>query len=137
MLKAHPAILLHFFHIAAKAHFHRLIRAHDFPQVAVFQPVVGQLHLVAVHDLLLEKAVFIADGAAHGGQFQRRQRIEKTGGQAAQAAVAQARLRLLLEQQPFIDAQPFQGLHVIFFVHQRNHVVVHGAAHEEFRRKVV
>jgi len=38
----------------------------DEPGVAQAKPVVGQLHLLAVNDLLLEDAQLIADGIAGG-----------------------------------------------------------------------
>ena len=109
----------------------------DLPDVAGGQPVVRHLHLIAVHQLLAEQAELIADGAAHGGQLQRGQGIQEAGGQAAQAAVAQAGLRLFLKDDGAVDAQLVQGLHVILFVDQVHHVVVQGAAHQELSGQVV
>ena len=54
--------------------------------------------LPAVLDLLAEHAVLVAQAVADRRDLQRRQRVEKTGGQPAQPAVAQPRVGLLLEQ---------------------------------------
>ena len=54
--------------------------------------------LAAVVDFLAEHAVFIPQAIADRGNLERRQRIDKTGGQPAQAAIAQPGVWLLLEQ---------------------------------------
>ena len=131
------AVVLIGFDAAAEVDLHRVLGMGDLPDVAAGQPVVGHLDLIAVHQLLAEQAEFIADGAAHGGQLQRGQGIQEAGGEAAQAAVAQAGLRLLLEHHGAVDAQLVQGLHIIGLVDQVDHVVVQRAAHQEFGAEVV
>ena len=123
--------------VAVEAHLHGLARAADLPHVAVLQPVVGQLHLVAVGDVLAEQAQLVADGAAHGEQLEGGERIEEAGGQAAEAAVAQAGLGLALIDAGLVDAQLVQRLDVFLLIHQGDHVVVHGAAHEELGGEVI
>ena len=131
------AVVLIGFDAAAEVDLHRVMGMGDLPDVAAGQPVVGHLHLEAVHQLLAEQAELIADGAAHGGQLQRGQGIQEAGGQPAQAAVAEAGLRLLLEHHRAVDAQLVQGLHVIGLIDQVYHVVVQGAAHQELGAEVV
>jgi len=131
------AVVLIGFDAAAEVDLHRVLGVGDLPDVAAGQPVVGYLHLVAVHQPLAEQAELIADGATHGGQLQRGQGIQEAGRQAAQAAVAQAGLRLLLEHDGAVDAQLVQGLHIIGLVDQVDHVVVQGAAHQEFGAEIV
>ncbi|MPM63384.1 hypothetical protein SDC9_110264 [bioreactor metagenome] len=80
--------------MAFKADVNAFLRRGHLPYVAVDQPIVGQLYLLAVGQLLAEQAVFVADGAAHRGQIQCRQAVQKAGSQAAQTAVAQTRLGL-------------------------------------------
>ena len=60
--------------------------------IAVAQPLVGLLDLPAVDDLLLEDAELVADAVAQRRHFERGQRIDEAGREAAEAAVAQARL---------------------------------------------
>ena len=133
----HAAVLGIFADIAVKAHLDRLIEPADLPDIAPLQPVVGQLHLEAVGNMLAEQAQLIADGAAHRRQLERGERIEEARGQAAQTAVAQARLRLALKYARLVDAQLVQSLHIFLFIDQRNHVVVHGAAHQKLRREII
>ena len=122
---------------AAEVDVHGVLGVGDLPDVARGQPVVRHFHLIAVHQLLAEQAELIADGAAHGGQLEGGQAVQEAGGQSAQAAVAQARLRLLLEHEAAVDAQLVQGPHVILLVDQVHHVVVQGAAHQELGGQVV
>ena len=66
----------------------------DLPGIAVVQPFIGDFRLPAVMDFLVEATGRIADAVADGRALQCRQRVEITGCQPAQAAVAQARLFL-------------------------------------------
>jgi hypothetical protein len=57
-------------------------------------PVVGLFDLRSVTDLLPEETVFVIDAVAEAGKIERCERVEKACGQAAEAAVAQRRVRL-------------------------------------------
>ena len=89
---------------AAELHFHRPLRPRDLPGIAEAQPLVGLLHLPAVDDLLLEDAELVADAVADRRDLQRRQRIEEAGGEAAEAAVAEAGLVFVREQLVEVEA---------------------------------
>jgi hypothetical protein len=56
----------------------------DFPRRAEAHPVVGQLDLVAVAELLAEEAELVVDAVADGRVVERGQRIEEAGRQTAQ-----------------------------------------------------
>ena len=103
----------------------------------LFQPVVRHLGLIAVDELLAEKAEFIADGAAHGGQFHGGQRIQEAGRQTAKAAVAQARFRLQFEDGVLVDAQFLERLRVVVLVDEVDDVGMQRAAGEELGAEVV
>ena len=75
-----------------------IFRPLQFPGIAVAQPVVRLLDLLAVFDVLAEHAVFVADAIAHHRQLQRGATVQKTGGQPAQAAVAEPGIVLLVGQ---------------------------------------
>ena len=81
-------------HAAAEADLLHLVHLGDEPGVAQAHPVIGDLHLLAVHDLLLENAQLVADGVAGGGNVQSGHRVQIARGQPAQTAVTQARVRL-------------------------------------------
>ncbi len=132
-----PAVFGVFLQPAAKLDVLGLVGPGHFPHVAAFQPVIGHFHLIAVHDLLAEQAVFIADGTAHGGQLQGGKGIQEAGGQAAQTAVAQAGLGLDFKNRVPVDAQVLQGGQVVLFVDQVHHIVVQRATHQEFGAEII
>ena len=77
-----------------------LVRASDLPGIRPAEPVVGLFVLPAVLDRLAKDAVFVAQTVAHGGKLHRGHRVEETGRQAPEPAVAQAGIRLLLQAVP-------------------------------------
>jgi hypothetical protein len=66
---------------------------------------VSVLHLPAVDDDLVEDAELVADAVADGRDLQRGQRVHVAGGQPAEAAVAETRLLLVLEQLVEIEVE--------------------------------
>ena len=122
---------------AAEVDLDGVLQRGDLPGVAVFEPAVGQLDLLAVDDALAEQAVLIADGAAHGGQVQRGERIHEAGGQAAQAAVAQRGLGLLAQHVLHLDAQVVKRGLIVGGGAQVEHVVVQPAAGQKLDGQVV
>ena len=122
---------------AAEADLHRLALVGHQPHVAHVQPVVGELHLPAVHDLLLEDAELIADGIAGHGQIQAGGGVHIAGGQTAQAAVAQARIRFHLVQVVDVHAAVPQGLGEHVLQAQIVQVVPQGGAHQELHGHII
>ena len=96
--------------IAVELDIDRLIRLAVLPGEAVLEPVVGDLDLVAVNDLLLKEAVLVADAAAVARQAVCCHRVDEAGREPAEAAVAEAGVRLLLVRLGEIDLQPFEDL---------------------------
>ena len=135
--EAQATVLLILLHAAAEVHLDHLCGARNLPDVAAVQPVVRHLDLIAVHQLLAEQAVLVADGAAHGRQLQGGQRVQEAGRQAAQTAVAQARLRLALGDHGSVDDQLFKRLGVVLLVHQIDHVGKQRTSHQELRAEIV
>ena len=107
------------------------------PCIAQVQPVVGQLHLLTVHDLLLEDAQLIADGIAGGGNFQSGHAVQIAGGQAAQAAVAETCIRLHVEDVRGGKAQLLHGLGQLGQNAQVVCVFHEAAAHEKLQGHIV
>jgi hypothetical protein len=85
-------------HAAAEAHAVVHLGPLELPGVAAREPVVGRFDLLAVDDALAEHAVLVADAVAHARHAERGHRIEETGREPAQAAVAQRRIGLALGQ---------------------------------------
>ena len=82
----------------AELHFEVDLRTHDLPRVAEAQPLVRKLDLPAVTNRLIKDAELVADAVADGRNIERRQRVHIARGQAAEAAIAQARLFFLFEK---------------------------------------
>ena len=91
--------------VAAELHLLRPLRPRDLPRIAEAQPLVGALDLPAVDDLLMKDAELVADAVAERRDLQRRQRIDETGREPAEAAVAEARLVFLLQQLVEVQAE--------------------------------
>ena len=134
---AFPAVFLVLLHMAAELNLAGVLGSGDFPHVAVGQPVIWQLHLLAVHHLLAEQAVLVADGRAHGGQAFAGQTIHKAGRQTAQTTVAQRGFRLLGQHVAELDAQFVQRLGVQILTAKVDEVAVQAAAHQKFNRKII
>ena len=131
------AVLRGLFHVTAEVHLAGVLHHGHFPGIAVGQPAVRQLHLLAVHNLLAEQAVFVADGAAHGRQVQAGQAVQEAGGKPSQAAVAQAGFRLFLQQVGDVVAQFAEGLLVYVRGYKVQHVAIQAATHQKFNGKIV
>ena len=82
-----------------------MLRALQLERIAVLQPVVRNLTLEAVLDLLLEHTVVIADAAAVSVVAARCERVEEAGGQSSETAVAESRIRLLVLKSVDVEAE--------------------------------
>ena len=127
----------HVLHGAAEVDLLGLIHLGDEPAVGDVQPVVGQLHLLAVHDLLLEETQLVADGVAGGGDLQGGHGLQVAGGQTAQTAVAQAGVGFHLEEVGGGEAQVLNGLLQLGQDAQVVGVFLQGAAHEKLQGQIV
>ena len=96
-------------YIAAEFNHFRILRSAQFERIAIHQPVIGNLYLITVADLLLEHAITITDTAAVCGISQRCQGIQETCCQTSQTTVTQCCIRLLVFDQVQIQSQFFQS----------------------------
>ena len=83
---------------AAKHDLECHLRAHDLPRVAKAKPLVGDLHLPAVTNRLVEDAELVADAVANRRNVEGRERVHVARREAAQSAVAETGLFFLLEK---------------------------------------
>ena len=78
------AVLVHIdVDVTAEAYLLRVFGSSQFKGIAVAQPVIRHLHLIAVPDLLLKHAITIPDTAAVCRIAQCCQRIQKAGRQTS------------------------------------------------------
>ena len=132
------AVLIHpFVDVSAEAHLDRLILARVQPHIAHFQPVVGELHLPAVNDLLLEDTELIPDREA-------RHRVAETGGrvhiarcQPSEAAVSEACVGVHAAEVFQREALLLQDLIRQLEKPQIIQVVAERRAHKELHRHVI
>ncbi len=118
-------------------HLNRFVGARHFPRIRPGEPVVGLFALPAIADALLENAILVAQAVAHARNAQRRHRIEETRREPAQAAIAEARIRFLLDDLERVNlqvlAQVLPGginLEVCDVVRQRT-------TEQEFHREII
>ena len=95
--------------IATEFHDLRILRSAQFERITIHQPVIGNLYLITVADLLLEHTITITDTAAICRISQSRQGIQEACRQTTQAAVAQCCIRLLILDQVQIQSQLLHG----------------------------
>jgi hypothetical protein len=79
--------------VSVEADFGHVIGLREFPRETVSGPGVGLFHLPAILESLLEDAELVTDAVADGRDVESGERIEETGRQAAQAAIAETRAR--------------------------------------------
>ena len=123
--------------ISAEMYFLGIFRTAQFEGVSVLQPVIRNLNLESVLDLLLEHTVMITDAASVSTVVQCRQRIQEAGCQTAETAVAQSRIRLLVLDHVQIQSQLLQSLFHLIVGGKVEKIVSQGAAHQELHGHVV
>jgi len=81
------------------------LAARKFPGVAEGEPFVGIFLLTAIGDDLPEQSEVVANTVAQCGNAQRCHAFHETGGESAEAAVAERGVRLALAQFVEVDAE--------------------------------
>jgi hypothetical protein len=69
-------------------------RPGELPRIPARQPFLGVFLLPTVPDDLAKQSVIVANAVAVGGNPQRRHALHETGGEPAEAAMAECRVRL-------------------------------------------
>ena len=123
--------------LAVKADLLCLVGVGFDPHLAAGQPVVSGFLLPAVHDLLLEDAVLIQNRIAGAGDAVGSHAIQVAGSQTAQAAVAEACIRLLLINGVDLDIGVSQNLLGNFVQAQVEQAGAQAAAHQELHAEVI
>ena len=133
------AAVLFFLHVgvAVELDVDRLVRLAILPLETVGEPVVGNLDLVALDDLLLEESVLVAYAAAVTGKRQGRHRVDEARREPSQTAVAEARIRLLGENIVQVDADFLQSVVEQLHLAQIDEVRAHEASEQELDGKIV
>ena len=105
--------------------------------IAVLEPVIGNLDLEAVIDLLLEHTVLVADSAADRRITERRERIEEARGQTSETAVAERCIGLFVLYGIKVKAVLVEHFgHNLVSLHV-NEDIAQGTSHQELHGHVV
>ena len=99
--------------------------------------VLGARHLVAVIDLLMEHAEFVAQAVTDHRQIERRTAVHEAGGQPPEAAVAETGVGLFVDHVFEFDRKIHQRIGRFLFDVQVEQVIAERAADQEFQRQVV
>lgn len=132
LVAVHPLM-----HLPAETNLHSVVLAGMQPHIAHFEPVVRELHLPAVYDLLTEDAKFIADGETGYRIIQAGRRIHIAGGQTAQTAVAKSGIRLKRAEAFQAEAEIMQDLPCWLQKPHVVQVVAQTRADQKFHRHVI
>ena len=124
-------------HMPAEAHREVQAAARELPGRAVTEPRVGVLDLPAFDDRLREHAVLVADAVAERRQAERGHRIQETGRQPAQAAVAQGGVGFVLFDVLELLRLLRQRCGGLSLQIQRGQRVAQRAPHQELHRQVM
>ena len=124
-------------HRAADLDLAGVVHGRDLPYVARGEPGIRQLDLLAVFDLLLEDAVFIADGVAGAAHADGGHAVHIAGRQTAQAAVAEAGVGLFLEDVRHLVAHILEGCGQLIQDAEVVGVVAQAAANQKFHAQIV
>lgn len=87
-------IVLPAVHLAVELHVNDNVVALELPGVEV-EPVVWDLDLVSVHNLLLKDTISVAQAVAPSWVVERRHRVEEAGGKTSETTVAERGVVLL------------------------------------------
>ena len=138
MHEREAAVLL-FLHVgvAIELDVDRLVRLAVLPLETVAEPVVGNLDLVALDDLLLEEAVPVAYAAAVAGKPHGRHRVDEARREAAESAVSKTRIRLFRENLIQVDAKFFQSVGEEFHLTQVDEVRAQEPSEQKLDGKIV
>ena len=110
-------IILHA-HVTAELNLFGILRPPELKRIPVLQPVIRNLNLETILDLLLEHPETIPDAAAVSRISQRRQGIQEACRQPAKASVSKRGIAFLILNRIQIHAQLFQRfLHVLVCRH--------------------
>src|SRR5277367_340773 len=112
------------------------LRPANLPWISVAQPVVGELDLPSVVDGLLEDAELVADTVADCWHAQRGHGVQIAGRETPEAAVAQPRLALLLDDVVYIEAELGHRLAERRFETQIQQIIGQVRPHQELGREI-
>ena len=123
--------------VTAETHGVARFGAFKFPRVALCQPCFRLFDLLSMIEALLEQPVFVADTVPKGRDAHGRHRVHEARGQSTQAAIAQRRIRFVVNDRIVILTQlRDRCFHFVFELQIRDHVFDQ-PANQELHRQVI
>ena len=129
----------HFLHIGIAVEFYidGFIRLAVFPDKAILQPVIRNLYLISLNDFLLEQPVLVTNAAAVPRQSQRCHRVDETGCEPSEAAIAKTCIRLFRKKLFHINTKFFERLLKDLPLTEIDEVRVQKTAKQELNREII
>ena len=126
-----------FCQLALKVNVNSLVGFWNKPCFAAGEPVVRELCLPAIFNLLLEDTVFVADGVTHCRITVCSKTVEITSSKTAKTAVAEACIRLILVNSVDVYAEFGKCFFGNIINLKVKKACLEGTSHKEFHREVV
>ena len=123
--------------ITAEFDLLRIFRTLNLKWIAVLEPVIRDLYLLTVHDLLLKHTVFITNSTAVSRIIQCGQGFNEAGCQTAKAAIAKSRIRLLVFHDIDIQSHLLKDFCHFLITAEIDQIVAQGTAHQELHRQII
>ena len=117
--------------------FFCVLRTAKFKWISVFQPVIRNLYLISVFDLLFEHTVTITDTTSICTVVQCCKRIQKACCQTSQTTVSKCRIRFLIFNHIKIQTKLIQSIFYFFVCSQIEQVISKSTSHKELHGHIV
>jgi len=124
------------FGAASKLDIEKDLGPRDFPRVTQAQPFVSEFNLPPLPHCLVEDPKLVTNAITDAWDSQRGQRVEKTGGQTAKSAVAEAGFFLLFQQIVQVESHVLHRRPNLIVNSQVDKVIAQLRPHQELCRKV-
>lgn len=113
------------------------ILALDFPGVAMVQPEVGDLNLVAILNNLLEDAIVVPDSVAPGRDLEGGKRVKEASCESTEASVSKGSVSLLLVELFEVVANAHEGVFELALEVGVDECILESSPHEELEGEII
>ena len=117
--------------------FFCVFRTTKFKWISIFQPVIWNLYLISVFDLLFEHTITITDTTSICTVIQCCKRIQEACSQTSKTTISKCRIRFLIFDHVKIQTKFIQSFFDLFVCCQVDQVISKSTSHEELHGHIV